>query len=54
MASTEKQEIRAIINFCQQQGDTPSKMFEKIAATHGKHAVSLTVVFYWHNNDVSG
>jgi hypothetical protein len=36
----EKLEIRAIIKFCQQQGDTPSKTLEKIAATHGKLAVS--------------
>lgn len=48
MASTEKLEIRAIIKFCQQQGDTPSKTFETIAASHRKHAVSRTMVFDWH------
>ena len=54
MASTAKLEIRAIIKFCQQQGDTPSKMFEKIAATHGKNAVSRTVVFDWHKHFKEG
>jgi len=41
-----KLEKRAIIKFCQQQGNTPT--FEKKAATHGRKKVSRTVVFDWH------
>jgi len=45
MASTEKNETRAVITFRQQQGDTPSKTFKESAATHRKHAVTRTVFF---------
>ena len=48
MASTERIESRAVVEFGQQQGDTPSETLKESAATHRKHAVSRTVFFDWH------
>jgi len=45
IASTEKLETWAVIKFCQQQGDNPSKTLKESAATHRTHAVSRTVFF---------
>lgn len=54
MAPPEKIEIRSIIKFCQELGDTPSKTYEKIVATKGEHSVSRAVVFSWHKRFKEG
>lgn len=42
MTSSDRTEIRAIIKFCQQQGDTPSVTYEKITTTKGKKSLVLS------------
>jgi hypothetical protein len=48
MASLERLEIRSIIKFCQEEGETPSKTYKRILGIKGKASVSRTLVFDWH------
>jgi transposase len=48
IASLERLEIRAIIKFCQEEGETPSKTYKRILDIKGKASVSRTLVFDWH------
>ena len=47
MTSNENLEIRAIENFCQHMGDTPST-FGKTKLTSGDDCVRRSLVFSWH------
>jgi hypothetical protein len=44
MALLERLEIRAIIKFCQEEGETPSKTYKRILDIKGKASVSRTLV----------
>jgi transposase len=54
MTSVEKLEIRAIVKFCQQMGDTPSATYEKIKLTKGNKSASRSLVFSWHKRFKDG
>jgi len=54
MSSSDRLEIRSIIKFCQQLGDTPTATYEKIQITKGKDSVSRSLVFSWHKRFKDG
>lgn len=54
MASTDRLEIRSVIKFCQQLGETPTNTYKKIITAKGKDSVSRTLVFDWHRRFKNG
>ena len=54
MSSSDRLEIRAIIKFCHDLGNTPTQTLKMIEQTKRERLVSRALVFKWHRRFANG